>query len=157
MLTFIYADDIVIVNLFSCSNTSSLTRINDFEIITRWFISNGFHLNLSKFSSLMVGFSSSLTRLYSFNIINSNPINILSYMRILGIHFDSSWSLKHHVSVKYRAAYVILRMLYPFRHILSLSQKILVSQLLVIYLFIYFYYFLIMLILFTSQIHRPYA
>ena len=153
MLTYIYADDIVIVNLFSCSNTFSLTRINDLEIITRWFISNGLHLNLSKFSSLMVGFSSCLTRLHSFNIINSNPINILLYIKILGIHFDPSWSLKHHVSIKYRA-YVILRMLYLLRHILSLSQKLLVSQLLVIYLFIFIIFWLCWYCLHPKSIGR---
>jgi len=142
MLTYIYADDIVIVNLFSCSNTFSLTRINDLEIITRWFISNGLHLNLSKFSSLMVGFSSCLTRLHSFNIINSNPINILSYIKILGIHFDPSWSLKHHVSIVLNIGQhmsYFVRCIYFVTFFLSHRNSLSRNCLLFIYLFLLFF------------------
>lgn len=79
-----------------------------------------------------------LSRLTSFDIsINSARIERSTTLRILGLHVDSSWTFVHHVNVKCRAAYIRLRRLFPFCHILSRSQELLITQALVISLFDY--------------------
>ncbi|KYM96666.1 hypothetical protein ALC62_12662 [Cyphomyrmex costatus] len=135
-----YADDVVLLYSFQLSSASTAAaNINrDLHLIAEWASSNSLHLNPSKSSLLIAGSPFHLSHLPSFNIfINQSQIPQSSSIKILGVHFDSSWSFDQHVLVKSRAAFLRLRLLYPFRHILSTSQKLLISQLLVISLFDY--------------------
>ena len=94
----------------------------DLKFILEWSTNNSLHLNLSKSFSLIVGFSTLLSHIQSFDIsLNSVPIPRSSSIKILGVHVDSSWTFESHVPVKYRAAYA--RLLCPLGHILSLYFK----------------------------------
>ena len=56
-------------------------------------LSNALHLNPSKFSLLVVRTSSLLSHFSSFNILlNHSQIPLFPSIKILGVHFDSSWT-----------------------------------------------------------------
>lgn len=99
---------------------------------------NGLHLNPSKTSLMLVNSRHNLSRTNLLTIfLEFTPILPSTAQRILGLHVDPLWTFEHHVTVKCRAAYIRLRKLYPLRHILSISQKLLVSCSLVVSLFDY--------------------
>ena len=137
---FMYADDVILLKSFKVSNILAVsTYLNeDLQLIAEWSTSNALHLNPSKSSYLIVGSSPSVSRLQSFDLfLHDTPVGRQDNIKILGLHIDSSWSFQQHISVKCRAAYARLRLLYPLRHVLSVSQKLHVTQTLVLSLFDY--------------------
>ena len=137
---YMYADDVVLLRSFRPTDAESAfsSVCEDLRRIADWSVQNGLHLNPSKSSSLIVGSSLSRSRLQDLDLfIQNSAIERLDVMRVLGVQFDSAWSFEHHVSVKCRAAYIRLRKLYPLRHVLSIPQKLLVTQTLVLSLFDY--------------------
>lgn len=122
---YMYADDILVVKSFKLSDTSIISSIlyNDFQIILKWSISNGLHLNFSKSFYIIVGSQSFLSRIHSLDIfLDSTPITSPSTIKILGLHVDPLWSFEHHVIVKCRTAFAKLHILYPLRCVLYLKN-----------------------------------
>jgi len=137
---YMYADDVLLVKSFAPADSisASVLLTNDLQSIAEWSTSSGLLLNPSKSLSLLVGSPVMLSRIQSFHVsLNSTPLISSSTACILGLHVDCSWSFQHHVTIKCRAAYARLRLLYPLRHILSTQQKLHLSQLLVLSLFDY--------------------
>jgi len=135
-----YADDVLVLSSFTVSEAQHAAEAlnNDLRQITDWSGANGLHLNPAKSSLLLTGFPSLLSRLHSFDIqIQHTSLEPRPSIRILGLHVDQSWSFEHHVTMKCRLAYSRLKMLYPLRHILTVPQKLLVTQSLIIFLFDY--------------------
>lgn len=127
-----YADDVLLIKPFILSDATfaSVVLKHDLELIADWSASNGLSLNPAKSQCLVVD-SPLLSCLQSLNVtFNSIPLETPSTVRILGLHVECSWSFGHHVILKCKAAYARLRLLYPLRHVLNVSQKLHLSQLL---------------------------
>ena len=88
-------------------------------------LSNALHLNLSKFSLLVVRTSSLLSHFSSFNILLTTH-KFLSFplLKFLESILTPPGLLVNHIGMKGRVAFLCLRLLYPFCHILSTSQKL---------------------------------
>jgi len=137
---YMYADDVLVLKSFTLSEAShaAASLSDDLSTIAEWSIANGLHLNPSKSSLLIAGSSTLFSRLHFFDVhIQHTSLQPRPFIRILGLYVDSSWSFEHHIIAKCRLAYSRLKMLFPLRHILSLSQKLLVTQSLIISLFDY--------------------
>ena len=137
---FMYADDVIFLSFLHPSDalSASSSLNNDLAIVANWASSNGLCLNPSKSSLLIAGSPALLSRLHAFDIfLDLSSILHSSSIKLLGVHFDSSWSFKPHVTAKRRTFFSRLRLLYPFRHILSSSQKLVVSQSMIVSLFDY--------------------
>jgi len=137
---YMYADDVLALISFTIPEAQQAAKSlnNDLGLISDWSKANGLHLNPTKSSILVTGFPSLLSRLHSFDIhIQHTSLEPRPSIRILGLYVDSSWSFEHHVTMKCRLAYSRLKMLFPLRHILSVPQKLLVTQSLIVSLFDY--------------------
>jgi len=122
------------VKLFSPSAAIAASAIlnYDLELIAEWSLSNSLTLNPAKFQYLSIGSSVLLSRVQSFYVSYSVPLNTLSVARILGLCVNSSSSFVQYISLKCRAVYLRLHLLYPLYHILTVSQKLHFSQLLIL-------------------------
>lgn len=131
-----YADDIVLLNSFQLLESTSAVM---FSLVADWASINTLHLSSSKssfhyLSPILLHYCLIFLPLTFFSIY---PIPRSSSIKILGVHLDSSWSFCDHVVTKCRIAFLRFHFLYPFCHILSISQKLLILQMLVIFLFDY--------------------
>ena len=112
---FMYADDVILYKFFHPFDAFAIcsTLNKNLKFIVEWFTNNSLHLNSSK-SSLLIVSSILLSRIQSFDIsLNFVPRPRSSFIKILGVHVDSSWIFESYVPVKCRAAYARLRCLYP--------------------------------------------
>ena len=104
-----YADDIILFKFFypfdAFATCSALNK--NLKFITEWSANNSLnHLNSSKSSLLIVGSSTLLSRIQSlYPDISLNSVHIprSSFIKILGVHVDSSWIFESYVPVKCRA------------------------------------------------------
>ena len=113
---FVYADDVILLKFFHPFDVlATCSALNtDLKSIAEWSTNNPLHLNPSKSSLLIVGSSTLLSRIQSFDSsLNSISISCSSSIKILDVHVDSSWSFESHKGVKCRAAYTRLRLLSP--------------------------------------------
>jgi len=137
---YMYADDVLVFKSFTISEAQHAAKLmnNDLRLIADWSKANGLHLNPIKSSLLVTGFPNLLSRFHSFDIhIQHTSLELRPSIRILGLHINPSWSFEHHVTMKCRFAYSHLKMLFPLRHILSVPQKLFVTQSLIVSLFDY--------------------
>ena len=105
---------------FDAFATCSALNKDFLKFIPEWSTNNSLHLNLSKSFSLIVGFSTLLSHIQSFDIsLYFVPMPRSSSIKILGVHVDSSWPFESHV--KCRPAYA--RLFCLLGHILSLYFK----------------------------------
>lgn len=135
-----YADDVLLTISFPYKDSSftSILINDDLKLINDWSASIGLRLNTSKTSFPVTGSSTYLSRCDPLNIsIDSVPIASCPVLRVLGLYIDPLLSFQYHVGVKCRAAFICLRKHFPLRHILSISQKLLLSCSLTISLFDY--------------------
>jgi len=137
---YMYADDVMAFRSFAISEAQHAAESlnNDLNLIAEWSLANGLHLNPKKSSLLVTGSLSLLSRLHSFDIhIQQSSLEPRCSVKVLGVHVDTSWTFEHHVIAKCRLAYSRLKMLFGLRHILSVSQKLLLTQSLILSLFDY--------------------
>jgi len=121
----IYANNVLFVKWFSLSAAivSSASLNHDLELIADWSLSNGLTLNPAKFQYLLM--------IPLHNYLVFNPLMFSSFCSpgtpsvalILGLYVD--FSFVHHVTLK---CYLHLCLLYSLRHILTVSQKLDLSQ-----------------------------
>ena len=139
-ISCMYADDMQIISTFSPNNINEAVNNLEFDLakISDWAVRHGLRLNPSKSSILVLGSSFLLRALPPITVtIDSIQLHPATSLRNLGITLDSTLTFENHVSTVCRQAYNRLRLLYPSRHILSTTQKLLLSQSLVISLFDY--------------------
>ena len=135
-----YADDLQLITTVSAAYVDTSTAELEQELgdILIWTKSHGLSLNPSKTSLIIVGTPTRLAKLPPFSLsFDSATIVPSSSFKSLGLRFDPLLHFENHISDLCCAAYTRLRILYPSRYLLTIHQKLLLSQSLIISLFDY--------------------
>ena len=132
---YMYADDMQIIHSFYPDKVSCATTELELDLakIHNWSSSHGLTLNPSKTSLLTVGSAPLLDKLPSVQVsFASSLISPADTMKNLGLILDPNWSFEQDAIKICNIAYSRLRVLFPSRHYLSSSQKLFITQSLVI-------------------------
>lgn len=121
-----YADDIQLQFSFKPSNWQmALNCINaDLTSLYSTSIDHCLNINPDKTKAILFGpkrICNNLSNVFHLKI-NGKPISIVNSAKSLGLHLDNTFRYREQISRYIRSAYLNLKRLYPFRHILN--QKI---------------------------------
>nr|CAI5828047.1 unnamed protein product [Callosobruchus analis] len=130
----LYADDTQLYfSFFPENKDNALTVINsDINSLLAYSNSHSLKINSQKSSILLSGKDKDKIQSAINIMVGNQRLQCVSSARNLGLIIDSNLRFNSHITSCVQKAYVNLKMLYPHRHLLSLSLKIRLTDALVL-------------------------